>query len=146
MKKPASTSIQSVYRNQNAQIRAIFERAGSARKVLCVALDYAKSKHVALCCDGDGDILKNTFPVDNNAEGVAYLCGQIDATARRRKIDKRCILIGGEDEPAYVANFLAALRERGHTVARVRVKGAGRNICEIDSKCNYFVLTPIPSR
>ncbi len=98
MKKPASKSNQSVYRNQNAQIRAIFETASSARKVLCVALDYAKSKHVALCCDGNGDILKNTFPVDNTADGVAYLCGQIDATAKRREIDKRCILIGGEDE------------------------------------------------
>ncbi len=127
MKKPASKSSQSVYRNQNAQIRAIFERASSARKVLCVALDYAKNKHVALCCDGNGDILKNTFPVENNADGVAYLCEQIDSTARRRKIDKRCILIGGEDEPAYVANFLAALHERGHTVARVSAREAKDN-------------------
>lgn len=54
----SSKRASSVYRSQNSQVRAVFERAGSARKVLCVALDYAKSKHVALICDGSGDILK----------------------------------------------------------------------------------------
>jgi hypothetical protein len=43
----SSTRSSSVYRNQNVLVRAVFERAGSARKVLCVALDYAKTKHVA---------------------------------------------------------------------------------------------------
>ena len=47
MEKP-SRKIQSVYRNQNALVRAVFERAGGACKVLRVALDYAKRKHVAL--------------------------------------------------------------------------------------------------
>ncbi len=56
--KKSSHKIQSVYRNQNALIRAVFERVGDTRKVLCVALDYAKRKHVALICDGNGDILK----------------------------------------------------------------------------------------
>ena len=37
----SSRKTQSVYRNQNALVRAVFERAGDARKVLCVALDYA---------------------------------------------------------------------------------------------------------
>ena len=50
-----SSKIQSVYRNQNVLISAVFERAGDARKVLCVALYYAKRKHVALICDGHGD-------------------------------------------------------------------------------------------
>lgn len=109
----------SVYRNQNAQVRAIFERAGSARKVLCVALDYAKSKHVALICDGSGDILKSAFPVENNLAGVSWLIEQIAATARRRKITKDCIYLGGEDEAPYVANFTAALREKGYLVVRV---------------------------
>ncbi len=65
------------------------------------------------------------FPTTHRC--LTYLCEQIDATARRRKIDKSCILIGGEDEPAYVANFLAALRERGHTVARVSAREAKDN-------------------
>ncbi len=117
----------SVYRNQNAKIRAIFERAKTPRKVLCVALDYAKSKHVALCCDGNGDILKKPFPVDNSAEGIALLCEQIDATARRRKIAKQNIFLGGEDEPGYIANFAAALRQHGYLVVRVSAREAERN-------------------
>jgi hypothetical protein len=43
-----SRKIQSVYRNQNALVRAVFERSGDARMVLCVALDYAKRKHATL--------------------------------------------------------------------------------------------------
>ena len=94
MSKP-TRKIQSVYRNQNAIVRAIFERAGDARKVLCVALDYAKRKHVALICDGHGDILKAAFPVENNAAGIAHLIKEISATARRRKIPKDQIFLGG---------------------------------------------------
>jgi len=109
----------SVYRNQNAHVRAVFERAGEARKVLCVALDFAKRKHVALICDGTGEILKSAFPVENSVAGVAFLIEQISATARRRKIPKNQIFLGGEDEAAYVANFTAALREKGYLVVRV---------------------------
>lgn len=116
--KPSRKS-PSVYRNQNGLIRAVFERAGDTRKVICAALDFAKSKHVALICDGNGDILKNSFPVKNDADGVAFLCEQIDATARRRKIPKDCIFLGGEDEPTYVANFTAALRSKGYLVVSV---------------------------
>ncbi len=118
MKKTTSSS-QSVYRNQNVQIRAVFERASSPSKILCVALDYAKRKHVALCCDGNGDVLKQPFTVENNAQGVAFLCEQVEATARRRKIGKETIFFGGEDQPSYVANFVSALNERGLLVARV---------------------------
>lgn len=80
MKK--SKANQSVYRNQNSLIRALFERAGSARKVLCVALDYAKRKHVALICDGNGDVLKSSFPVENNTAGIEHLIKGFSATAR----------------------------------------------------------------
>ena len=107
MKPPGKS--QSVYRNQNVLIRTVFERAGDNRKVLCVAIDYAKRKHVALICDGNGDVLKKSFPVENNAAGVAHLVKEISATARRRKIPKDQIYLGGEDEPAYVANFTEAL-------------------------------------
>lgn len=61
-------------------LRAVFERAGDTREVLCVALDYAKRKHVALICDGNGDILK----------------------------------------AAYVANFTAALRDKGSSWLKFR--------------------------
>lgn len=102
-----------------AQLVGVVERATDPRKVLCVALDYAKHKHMALCCDGNGDILRKPFAVDNTAEGVAFLIEKISATARRRKTSKCNIFLGGEDEPSYVANFTAALRSRQYLVLRV---------------------------
>lgn len=122
-----SRKIQSVYRNQNALVRAVFERAGDARKVLCVALDYAKRKHVALICDGHGDVLKASFPVENNAAGIAHLIKEVTATARRRKIPKDQIFLGGEDEAAYIANFTEALRAKGYLVVRVNAYEAKEN-------------------
>ena len=127
MKTSNQSQRSSVYRNQNALIRAVFERAGDTRKVLCVALDYAKRKHVALICDGNGDILKAAFPVENNPEGIDFLIEQVSATARRRKIPKNQIFLGGEDEAAYVANFTAALREKGYLVVRVNAYEAKEN-------------------
>ena len=125
MKPPGKS--QSVYRNQNVLIRTVFERAGDNRKVLCVAIDYAKRKHVALICDGNGDVLKKSFPVENNAAGVAHLVKEISATARRRKIPKDQIYLGGEDEPAYVANFTEALRAKDYLVVRVNAYEAKEN-------------------
>lgn len=126
MKKPPR-KIQSVYRNQNALVRAVFERAGDARKVLCIALDYAKRKHVALICDGHGDVLKSSFPVENNAAGIDHLIKEVTATARRRKIPKDQIFLGGEDEAAYIANFTEALRAKGYLVVRVNAYEAKEN-------------------
>jgi len=122
-----SRKTQSVYRNQNALVRAVFERAGDTKKVLCVALDYAKRKHVALICDGHGDVIKASFPVENNAAGIAHLIKEISATARRRKIPEDQIFLGGEDEAAYVANFTQALREKGYLVVRVNAYEAKEN-------------------
>ena len=126
MSKPKQ-KIQSVYRNQNALVRAVFERAGDARKVLCVALDYAKRKHVALICDGNGDVLKASFSVENNAAGIVHLIKEITVTARRRKIPIDQIYLGGEDEAAYVANFTEALRAKGYLVVRVNAYEAKEN-------------------
>ena len=118
---------QSVYRNQNSLIRALFERAGNSRKVLCVALDYAKRKHVALICEGNGDVLKSSFPVENNAAGIEHLLEEISATARHRKIPADQVFLGGEDEAAYVANFTQALRLKGYLVVRVNAYEAKEN-------------------
>lgn len=64
---PTTKSAASIYRNQNALLRALFERASDPRKVLCVALDYAKRKHVALCCDGNGDTFGFSVPWSSTA-------------------------------------------------------------------------------
>jgi len=87
-----SSRSSSVYRNQNVLVLAVFERAGSARKVLCVAFDYAKSKHVALICDGSGDILKSAFPVENNAAARFPKTASISAAKTkplRRQLHRR---------------------------------------------------------
>jgi transposase len=125
--KSKSKKTKSVYRSQNNTLRDIFARAGDPQKILCVAIDYAKRKHLALICDGHGDILKNHFPVDNTPEGVAFLIEQITLTARRRKIPQTQIFLGGEDEPTYVANFTAALRNSGYLVMRVNAHEAKEN-------------------
>lgn len=127
MNTSSKTKSTSIYRNQNVLIRAVFERAGDPRKVLCVALDYAKRKHVALICDGNGDILKAAFPVENNPAGIDFLIKEVSATARRRKIPKNQIFLGGEDEAAYVANFTAVLRENDYLVVRVNAYEAKEN-------------------
>ncbi len=126
-KSKHSQSTDSIYRNQNPLLRTLFERAADPRKVLCVALDYAKRKHVALCCDGNGDILRKPFAIDNSIEGVDFLIQEISSTARRRKIPKCNIFLGGEDEPSYVVNFTAALRARQYLVLRVNAAEAAQN-------------------
>jgi transposase len=122
-----NTSTPSVFGKQSRELSKLYQDAPSPRQILCVALDYAKSKHLALCCDGHGDVLKAAFPVRNDADGLAFLIEQIQASARRRNIEKKHIFIGGEDEPAYVSNFLAALREKGYLVVRVNAFEAKHN-------------------
>lgn len=127
MQTSRKSTSQSVYRNQSVLIRSIFERAGDPRKVLCVSLDYAKRKHLALICDGNGDVLKAAFPVENNAAGIAFLIEQVSATARRRNIPQNQIFLGGEDEASYVINFTSVLKSKGYLVLRVNAYEAKEN-------------------
>ena len=91
MNIPNESAPSSIYRNQSVRLKAIFDEAKSPSRVLCVPLDFAKAKHVALICDGNGDVLKRPFPLHNSAEGVDFLDQEIQATARRRKIAKKHI-------------------------------------------------------
>jgi len=127
MNIPTESVPSSIYRNQSVRIKAIFDGAKSPARVLCVALDFAKAKHVALICDGNGDVLKRPFPVHNSVEGVEFLDKEIRVTARRRKIPKKHIFLGGEDEASYVENFATALRDRGYLVVRVSAREAEKN-------------------
>jgi len=126
-KNKKTTRRRSIYRSQDSRIGAMFEIAGSPKKVVCFALDYAKTKHVALICDGNGDVLKGAFPVDNSREGVAYLLKELAVTMRRRKVPKSQVFIGGEDMPAYVENFAQVLRDKGFLVVGVNAKEAELN-------------------
>ena len=46
----------SIYSDGNPQIIKLFEQARHPAKVMCVALDYAKTQHTALICNGHGDL------------------------------------------------------------------------------------------
>ena len=47
-------SMRSIFRKRNPDVEALFEKAGLASKVMCVAFDYAKKIHTAVVCDGMG--------------------------------------------------------------------------------------------
>ena len=55
------------------------------------ALGVVEGKHVALICDGNGDILKAALPVENNPAGIDFLIKEVSATARRRKIPRKAV-------------------------------------------------------
>lgn len=65
-----------------------------------------------------------TFTVINNAEGVAFLLEAVRTTIKRYAIKPAQVIYGGEDEPAYVSNFLAALAAKKALVVRVNAAEA----------------------
>jgi transposase len=109
----------SIFAKQHPKIRQILEQAGSPAKAMCVAMDYAKAKHVALFCNGFGDILKKAFPVDNSAAGLESLLAEVRRTCQHRTIRKKHVFFGGEDNPPYVQNFIRALAAQGYLVVRI---------------------------
>jgi transposase len=109
----------SIYSKADPVLLKLFEQAGNLRKVLCVPLDYAKSSHAVMFCNGMGDVLKKGFHVPNSPEGVEKVIAEVSATCRHRKIKPKHVFFGGEDIPSYAENFISALRKRGFLVTRV---------------------------
>lgn len=116
----------SVFGKQHVKVRSILEQAGSPARVLCVALDFAKAKHVVLFCNGFGDILKKAFPVENSPRGVESLLAEVQRTCKRRNILRKHVFFGGEDSPSYVQNFTARLLQENYLVVRVNAWEAKR--------------------
>lgn len=109
----------SIYSKQNPKIHALLEQAGDSRNVLAVALDYAKSKHVALFCNGLGDVLKKPFPIQNSRAGLERLLAEVHRTCTHRAIQNQHVFFGGEDRPPYAQNFIHHLGQKGYLVVRV---------------------------
>jgi hypothetical protein len=109
----------SIFSKQHSKIREILDQAGSPTKVMCVAMDYAKAKHVVLFCNGFGDILKKAFAVDNSTTGLQHLLEEVRRTCQHRSIQKKYVFFGGEDNPSYVQNFVHGLTQEGYLVVRV---------------------------
>ena len=108
-----------IYQAQSQELRNLFEDAGHPRKVMCVALDYAKATHTALLCNGAGEYLRKPFPVYNSQEGIDYLVERVRAGCKKHRIQSKHVFFGGEDTPTYAVNFMHALRSRGWLVAFV---------------------------
>lgn len=89
-----------------------------------VAIDYAKKEHRAMIVNGDGEVLRQPFTVTNNADGVVFLLEAVRSTVKRHAIKPAQVIYGGEDEPAYVTNFLAALAAKKALVTRVNAAQA----------------------
>lgn len=116
----------SLFGKQHVKVRSILEQADSPARVLCVALDFAKAKHVVLFCNGFGDILKKPFPVENSPAGVESLLAEVKRTCNHRKILRKHVFFGGEDSPPYVQNFTETLLQQNYLVVRVNAWEAKR--------------------
>jgi transposase len=113
-----------VFRQQCPQLAALFASAGRLEKVALVAIDYAKREHRALVCNGGGDIIAPAFTVHNDAAGVVFLRDAVGACIKRHGIAPQHVCFGGEDEPAWVVNFLTTLHATGTLVLRVNARDA----------------------
>jgi len=109
----------SIYSKADEPVLKFFEQIKDSSKLLCVALDYAKSKHTVLFCNGAGEILKKSFAVENAAAGLEELLQQVQATCHHRGIPLKHVFFGGEDRPGYAANFCAALIGKKFLVVRI---------------------------
>lgn len=113
-----------IFKQQSQELLRIYEEAGNSKKVLVVAMDYAKKEHIIMFCNGNGDILRKPFGVWNNPEGVDYLLEQVQKTGTYHKIKTKHVFFGGEDGGSYTENFAQHLREKGHLVAGVNAQDA----------------------
>lgn len=102
----------------------IYEDAGNSKKILVVAMDYAKKEHIIMFCNGNGDILRKPFGVRNTPEGVDYLFEQVKKTCTYHKVKTKHVFFGGEDCGSYTDNFAQCLREKGFLVAGVNAQDA----------------------
>ena len=114
----------SIYGQQSQELLRIYEEAGTSKKVLVGAIDYAKKDHVVMFCNGNGDILRKPFPVKNTPEGVDFLLAQLNGTCRYHKINTKHAFFGGEDCGSYTENFAECLRDQGWLVAGVNAEDA----------------------
>lgn len=118
------STAKNIFSQQSPALIRLFAHAGSPEKVLCVPMDYAKEKHVALCCNGLGMILKQSFPVNNTPEGVAYLLTVLENIRKKHFITKDHVILGGEECGTFADNFVHAVIGHGYPVYSVNAHRA----------------------
>ncbi len=130
--------MKSIYEKSNPAIEKVFKSAGSPKKVMCVAFDYAKKTHTALVCNGDAMQLRGVFNVHNTPEGIDYLAKIIRGLCRKHHIKKEHVILGGEDCGAYAFNFIHALASQEYIIVGVNAKDAknerGNALASTDKK------------
>jgi transposase len=132
-----------IYQNQSQQLLHLFEEAGSSEKVICVPMDYAKSDHLVMFCNGHGDILRKPFSVKNTPEGIAYIDEQVTRCCRRRGIQKKHVFFGGEDANSFAKNFVSTLRCKGYVVANVNAHDAKKQRVNLQASTDRIDLMGI---
>ena len=132
-----------IYQNRSQELLHLFEEAGSSAKVMCVPIDFAKKDHVAMFCNGYGDILRKPFSVKNSPEGVEYIVGQVTRSCRRRGIKKKHVFFGAEDANSYAQNFVNALRSKGWLVGGVNARDAKKQRANLQASTDRLDLMGI---
>tara|TARA_R110002110_G_C13409965_1_gene713521 strand:- start:272 stop:1801 length:1530 start_codon:yes stop_codon:yes gene_type:complete len=113
-----------VFKKRHPSVANILSQAKHNRKVLFIAMDYAKSTHKVLFINGDGEELRQPFDVHNNSEGFAYLLEAIAKTCKKRAINRKHVVLGGEGVPSFARNFILSLSDKGHLVLNIHAKEA----------------------
>ena len=96
----------------NPRLDAIFSAVNDRKRILIVALDYAKPSHTVLFANGLGDQIRAPFDVHNNRVGCDFLIEAIKRTAKKRNIKAEHVIISGEGSPSFARLFLANLQRR----------------------------------
>ncbi len=134
-----------IYTNQSQELLTLFEEAGNGAKVMCVPIDYAKTDHVAMLCNGHGHILRKPFSVKNSPEGIRYLIEQVTRSCKHRQIDLKHVFYGGEDVGSYAENFVNTLRSGGWIVAGVNARDAKEQRANMQASTDRLDLMGIAS-
>ena len=114
----------SIYPQRSQELLSLFEGAGNNSKVMCIPIDYAKKDHLVMFCNGNGQVLRKPFSVNNTPDGVAYLIDQVNRSCRHRHIQPQHVFFGGEDVNSYAENFANTLQAKGWLVANVNAHDA----------------------
>ncbi len=134
-----------IYQNRSQELCALFESADNTSKIMCIPIDYAKKHHVAMFCNGYGDIIRKPFPVKNSPEGVDYLVDQVKRLCAHRRIQLQHVFFGGEDVSSYSENFVNSLRSMGWLVASVNAYEAKKQRENLQASTDRLDLMGIAS-
>jgi transposase len=111
---------QTIYPQRSQELAAFFSTGTPPEKLLIVPMDFAKGDHTAQFCRATGEfLLQRPLTVYNTAAGADYLENRIQAICRKYHISRNDVLIGGEDPPPYVFNFIHRLLSHDFPFVRV---------------------------